>query len=160
MKMYSELQITQALKHYNVLDSEILKIISFLEPIDIPSDEYIDEVFQPMTELNAFYKDGFINGAKWMREQIIGLETNNIEEPKQINMIPKIIKENGKVKIEGNFEFSKGDKLILDLNDGTLFMNITFKHSPELPADVLQEDAIELLAEKLKQDFIKFNQNK
>ena len=82
--MYSELQITQALKHYNVLDSEILKIISFLEPIDIPSDEYIDEVFQPMTELNAFYKDGFINGAKWMKEQIIGLETNNIEEPKQI----------------------------------------------------------------------------
>jgi hypothetical protein len=39
-------------------------------------------------------------------------------------------------------------------------MNITFKFSPEKPADVLQEDAIELLAEKLKQDFIKYNQNK
>jgi hypothetical protein len=75
-------------------------------------------------------------------------------------MMPKIIKENGKVKIEGNFEFSKGEQLILDLSDGIPFMNITFKHSPELPADVLQEDAIELLAEKLKQDFIKFNQNK
>ena len=75
-------------------------------------------------------------------------------------MIPKIIKENGKVKIEGNFEFSKGEQLIIDLNDGIPFMNITFKHSPELPADVLQEDAIELLAEKLKQDFIKYNQNK
>ena len=32
-------------------------------------------------------------------------------------MIPKIIKENGKVKIEGNFEFSKGDKLILVLDN-------------------------------------------
>jgi hypothetical protein len=75
-------------------------------------------------------------------------------------MIPKIIKENGKVKIEGNFEFSKGEHLILDLSDGIPFMNITFKFSPELPTDVLQEDAIELLAEKLKQDFIKYNQNK
>jgi hypothetical protein len=75
-------------------------------------------------------------------------------------MIPKIIKENGKVKIEGDFEFSKGDHLILDLSDGIPFMNITFKFLPEKPADVLQEDVIELLAEKLKQDFIKYNQNK
>ena len=75
-------------------------------------------------------------------------------------MIPKIIEENGILKIEGNFEFSKGDKLILDLSDGIPFMNITFKFIPEKPADVLQEDAIELLAEKLKQDFINYNQNK
>jgi hypothetical protein len=79
MKLYSELQVTQALKHHNISDSETFKVISFMEPIDIPSDEYIDEVFQSMTELNGFYKDGFINGAKWMKEQIIGLETNNIE---------------------------------------------------------------------------------
>jgi hypothetical protein len=75
-------------------------------------------------------------------------------------MIPKIIKENGKVKIEGNFEFSKGDYLILNSSDGIPFMNITFKFSPEKPDDVLQQDAIELLAEKLKQDFIKYTQNK
>ena len=75
-------------------------------------------------------------------------------------MTPKIIKENGKEKIEENFEFSKGDHLILDLNDGIPFINITFKFSPEKPADVLQEDAIELIAEKLKQDFIKYAQHK
>jgi hypothetical protein len=71
MKLYSELQVTQALKHHNISDSETFKVISFMEPIDIPSDEYIDEVFQSMTELNGFYKDGFINGAKWMKEQIL-----------------------------------------------------------------------------------------
>jgi hypothetical protein len=79
MKLYSTEQIRQTLLHHNISDSEIHKVISFMEPIDIPSDEYIDEVFQSMTELNGFYKDGFINGAKWMKEQIIGLETNNIE---------------------------------------------------------------------------------
>ncbi len=42
-----------------------------ITPIELPSDEYIDEVFQPMTELHQYYKDGFINGAKWMKEQIL-----------------------------------------------------------------------------------------
>lgn len=46
-------------------------IIEPLTSIELPSDEYIDEVFQPMTELHQYYKDGFINGAKWMREQIL-----------------------------------------------------------------------------------------
>lgn len=80
MKIYSELQIVQSLKHYNILDSEIHKIISFMEPMDIPSDEEIEEETKGfMFEKN---KAVFYNGAKWMKEQIIGLETNNIEEPK------------------------------------------------------------------------------
>ena len=46
-------------------------MIDSLTPIELPSDEYIDEVFQPMTELHQYYKDGFINGAKWMRDKIL-----------------------------------------------------------------------------------------
>jgi len=49
----------------------IYDVIKSLTSIELPSDEYIDEVFQPMTELHQYYKDGFINGAKWMREQIL-----------------------------------------------------------------------------------------
>lgn len=52
-------------------EDAIDKLCAPLIPIELPSDEYIDEVFQPMTELNAFYKDGFINGAKWIKEQIL-----------------------------------------------------------------------------------------
>lgn len=54
--------------------------INTITPIELPSDEYIDEVFQPMTELNAFYKDGFINGAKWMKEQILGKEDKTFKQ--------------------------------------------------------------------------------
>ena len=77
MKLYTEEQVLKAMNDYankssdldNVINVE-MAIIEQLTPIELPSDEYIDEVFQPMTELNTFYKDGFINGAKWMNEQI------------------------------------------------------------------------------------------
>ena len=52
-------------------DFTVEDITSQLTPIELPSDEYIDEVFQPMTELHQYYKDGFINGAKWMKEIIL-----------------------------------------------------------------------------------------
>jgi hypothetical protein len=80
MKLYTEEQIRGAhikgiLKGRagtTIPSSDLADLyISELTPIELPSDEYIDEVFQPMTELNAFYKDGFINGAKWMKEQIL-----------------------------------------------------------------------------------------
>lgn len=80
MKIYSELQITQALKHYNVLDTEILKIISFLEPIELPSDEDMEqEAYYKVSDHTENPYASFKSGAKWMKEQIIGLETNNIE---------------------------------------------------------------------------------
>ena len=83
MKLYTEEQVKNFLKERTFMTEDAIdKLCAPLIPIELPSDEYIDEVFQPMTELNAFYKDGFINGAKWIKEQIIGLETNNIEEPK------------------------------------------------------------------------------
>jgi hypothetical protein len=87
MKIYSELQIVQSLKHHNILDSEIHKIISFLEPIELPSDEHIeDNAYTDKIVAKWEYERqvGFERGAKWMKEQIIGLETNNIEESKQI----------------------------------------------------------------------------
>lgn len=79
MKIYTEEQVKESFKSGFRLAMETdggLKegqeeFINSLTPIELPSDEYIDEVFQPMTELHQYYKDGFINGAKWMKEQIL-----------------------------------------------------------------------------------------
>jgi hypothetical protein len=82
MKIYSELQIVQSLKHHNISDSEIFKIISFLEPMEIPMDNEIE------LESKRYGVHGvlFSDGAKWMKHQITGLKTNNIQLPKQITM--------------------------------------------------------------------------
>ena len=72
MKLYTEEQVKNFLKERTFMTEDAIdKLCAPLIPIELPSDEYIDEVFQPMTELNAFYKDGFINGAKWLKEQIL-----------------------------------------------------------------------------------------
>ena len=34
------------------------------------SDEEIEKVMQPMIGMHSFYKGGFIEGAKWYREQL------------------------------------------------------------------------------------------
>ena len=81
MKLYTEKELRKAIGKSRLSDGfvdgvfqlkyTIDEVLEQSLPIELPSDEYIDEVFQPMTELNAFYKDGFINGAKWMKEQIL-----------------------------------------------------------------------------------------
>ena len=72
MKLYTEEQVKNFLKERTFMtEDDIDKLCAPLIPIELPSDEYIDEVFQPMTELHQYYKDGFINGAKWMKEQIL-----------------------------------------------------------------------------------------
>ena len=79
MKLYTEEQVREAYQSGFRLAMEAdgglkegqQEFINSITPIELPSDEYIDEVFQPITELNGFYKDGFINGAKWMKEQIL-----------------------------------------------------------------------------------------
>ena len=78
-KLYTEEQVREALNAGFRLAMETdgglndyrELFINALTPIELPSDEYIDEVFQPMTELHQYYKDGFINGAKWMRDKIL-----------------------------------------------------------------------------------------
>jgi len=74
MKIYTEEQVKEAYNRGHMdgkLNNTDYSITDGFKPIELPSDEYIDEVFQPMTELHQYYKDGFINGAKWMKEQIL-----------------------------------------------------------------------------------------
>lgn len=69
MKIYSELQIVQSLKHHNILDSEIHKIISFMEPMEIPSDEEMANASNHCKDGQV--KVGFLRGVLWYQEQIL-----------------------------------------------------------------------------------------
>ena len=46
VKLYDDLQISQSLRHYNISESKISKIISFMEPIELPFD---GEVYNMLT---------------------------------------------------------------------------------------------------------------
>jgi len=70
--------------------------------------------------------------------------------------------ENRRAIIEGDFSFDKSP-LLYNPSSFLTYFNFTFQFSPECPADlgafVFTDEATELIAEKLKQDFIKFVQN-
>jgi hypothetical protein len=70
-------------------------------------------------------------------------------------MIPRITVEDRQAKVEGNYEFKRGEHLLYDpINDVPVHMEITFKHSPEKPEGMSNHQAAEILGERLKQDFI------
>ena len=83
MTLYTEEQVRQMLSIYmaNVLldvDGKmptIDDILSYRTPIELPSDEEIRES-SPIVNINAHdyyfgHKDGFIEGAEWIKEQIL-----------------------------------------------------------------------------------------
>ena len=53
--------------------NDVLHIIDSLTPIELPSDNEIEEeAFQvPYNNTDKFYDESFIKGAKWMKEQIL-----------------------------------------------------------------------------------------
>ena len=82
MKLYTEEQILNSMKsvkyyieHYNenVIDSIIDKHLKALQPIELPSDEVIDERFDTSSNRldSQMYESGFRDGAKWLKEQIL-----------------------------------------------------------------------------------------
>ena len=82
MKLYTEEQILNSMKsvkyyieHYNenVIDSIIDKHLKALQPIELPSDEEIDERFDTSSNRldSQMYESGFRDGAKWLKEQIL-----------------------------------------------------------------------------------------
>jgi hypothetical protein len=85
MKLYTEEQLLNTadairdyLKNYpeKFHESMIEKHLKNLTPIELPSDEEIDEkAFQvPYDNTKDFYDLQFIKGAKWMRDKIQGGE--------------------------------------------------------------------------------------
>ena len=70
-------------------------------------------------------------------------------------MYPKLKVVNNKLVLQGDFKFTKGT-LTIDNHSNDAYSSIDFKITHELPSGFSNKEAIELLAEKLKQDFIKF----
>ena len=79
MKLYTEADLKKVIsiysEEYKTSTDEILKELN-LTPIELPSDEEIDEkAFQvPYDNTKDFYDLQFIKGAKWMRDKIKGTE--------------------------------------------------------------------------------------
>ena len=77
MKLYTEADLKKVIsiysEEYKTSTDEILKELN-LTPIELPSDEEIDEkAFQvPYDNTKDFYDLQFIKGAKWMRDKIQG----------------------------------------------------------------------------------------
>jgi len=84
MKLYTEEQVRKAIElsrdthpegrgyvqreEYDYSDDEV---IDLLTPIELPSDEEIEEAS------NNTFSDFFYHGAKWMKEQILNQNNNN-----------------------------------------------------------------------------------
>jgi hypothetical protein len=68
-KIYTEEQVMNALKLAHSHITSLQNIIDrHLTPIELPSDEEIENGYEPKT----MYDLGYLDGAKWMRDKIGG----------------------------------------------------------------------------------------
>ena len=71
MKLYTEEQLLKAIqlgRNYGGWITTEPEILKQLTPIELPSDEEIDELLERKSSVNLL---GFITGVKWMKEQIL-----------------------------------------------------------------------------------------
>ena len=76
MKLYTEEQVRQAMqesKYAFSTDKGYDEILKSITPIELPSDEEIEEKFNTNPDRldSKMYESGFRDGAKWMKEQIL-----------------------------------------------------------------------------------------
>lgn len=79
MKLYTEEQVVRAmsLAVYNKYE-KYMEVLDLLTPIELPSDDEIKEA-SPIVNVNAHdyyfgHLDGFIDGAKWIRDKITNIK--------------------------------------------------------------------------------------
>ena len=68
---------------------------------------------------------------------------------------PKIKLENGEFKIEGDFKFELSPSILTE-DEYDIIKKITFGLNFDMPQSFNEDKALELLGEKLKQDFLSF----
>ena len=78
MKLYTEEQVLKAIRearYYSDLIKPDNVILKELTPIELPSDEEIEQrvttLFGDVGMYQLYDKDRFIDGAKWLKEQIL-----------------------------------------------------------------------------------------
>ena len=80
MKLYTEEQLLKAIqlgRNYGGWITTEPEILKQLTPIELPSDEEIDELLERKSSVNLL---GFITGVKWMKEQILGKEDKTFKQ--------------------------------------------------------------------------------
>jgi hypothetical protein len=68
MKLYTEEQVNLAMRLMVEDRATFKQVLNQLTPIELPSDEEIDELLERKSSVNLL---GFITGVKWMKEQIL-----------------------------------------------------------------------------------------
>ena len=72
MKLYTEEEIIRAIELS--FDRSIDEVLAGLTPIELPSDEEIvKNTIKPLHGLMCKWDEGFLSGAKWMRDKIGGV---------------------------------------------------------------------------------------
>ena len=80
MKLYTEEQVREILKSTHIhTDNDVDMILPQFTPIELPSDEGIYEGIKHIL-LNEENRMSFIDGAKWMKEQILGKEDKTFKQ--------------------------------------------------------------------------------
>ena len=69
MKLYTEDQVINSLKLAYANFTSLQGIIDRLTPIELPSDEEIEQ--RKGFEYSSQQQDAFVDGVKWMRDQLI-----------------------------------------------------------------------------------------
>ena len=73
MKLYTEEQMSIAINAAKANPSQSYLILEQLTPIELPSDEEIEDSKFPLNSPEQeLYNDGWEEGAKWMRDKIQG----------------------------------------------------------------------------------------
>ena len=69
IKFYTEEQVNLAMQLATFTDDTYNQVLEKLTPIEMPSDDEIGKDIG--SGMHDFYKGGFIEGAKWMKEQLL-----------------------------------------------------------------------------------------
>jgi len=69
MKLYTETEILSLLKIHLADEEQADSFVALLTPIELPSDDEIDEKFEPRSTM---YELGYRDGAKWLKNKIQG----------------------------------------------------------------------------------------
>ena len=70
MTLYTEEEVKRAIYLSHCSTEE--EVLAGLTPIELPTDEEIEKAFSNASERLSEYKEGLVDGAKWIRDKIQG----------------------------------------------------------------------------------------
>jgi hypothetical protein len=71
MKLYTEQQVNVAMRLMVDDRATFKQVLEQLTPIELPSDEQIEELSKNINFEYDYFNYGFVRGAEWIKEQIL-----------------------------------------------------------------------------------------